>query len=299
MVAGQPLTSNEQSPASVPRHFIHYGLTAWLRTGAVAAFAAVLWCACAGSTAVGRGPAPDQIAGSPGLRIVAGHFVAAGDLGRGANPNLMGQTVEADGVRLRIDAAIADPDDPSGAIVLYRFSRIAADGTATPYCHSGGGLGFPMAGSWSAHGEHFHAPGKFTIACIGSAEARCVALGYRPWATGPDGTSLWDYHQACVRALRADYCGTGHSHGGFGNGLLALYDRLGVRPLQGAAGMSFEAAWGVNGASCVNHIRAPAHMSLRDLTVECANLPKTRLGNSCDERDPALIFTKSPASPRH
>jgi hypothetical protein len=296
MVTRQSLISDEQRPASAPRGFGHHGLTAWLRRGAAAACAAALWCACTGSTAAEHGAAPGQIAGSPGVRIVAGHFVPAGDFGGASRHELVGQTVEADGVRLRIDAVVADPGDPSGDIVLYRFSRIAADGEATPYCRTGNGMGFPMAGSWSADGKHIHAPGKVTIACLGTAEARCVALGYRPWAKGPDGADLWDYHQACVRALRADYCGSGHSHGGFGTGL-ALYDRLGIRPLQGAAGMSFEAAWGANGASCVNHMRPPARMTLRDLGIECANLPKARLGSSCDERGPALIFTKSPVSP--
>ena len=231
------------------------------------------------------------------LRVVAGHFETSGTFGFGSGDGPVGQTIAANGARLRIDAAVADTDDPSGEIVLYRFSRLDANGAATPYCPadaSGRSLGFPMAGSWSPDGAHLRAPGQVSIACLGTAEARCVALGYRPWHRAAGGQDLWDYHQACVRALHADYCGTGQSHGD-ARDPLALYDRLGIQHLRGADGMSFEAAWSANGAACVNHIRAPARMTLKDLRTECANLPKAHLGNSCDEREPALIFTKSPA----
>jgi hypothetical protein len=252
-------------------------------------------CGCAASIGLERGPAPGEIAGNPDLRIVAGHFQTAGGLGIGSGASPVGQTVSVDGARLRIDAAAADPDDPIGEIVFYRFRRLDANGAAAPYC-PGDAFGFPMAGRWTPDGAHVRAPGQISVVCLGSAEARCVGLGYRPWRLAANGSDLWTYHQACVRALRADYCGTGQTHAGAGDAL-ALYDRLGIQPLRAANGMSFEAAWGADGAACVNHIRAPARMTLRDLRTECANLPKVRLGSSCDERDPALIFTKSRASP--
>jgi len=234
--------------------------------------------------------APGGFIANSNLRIVAGHFDSTGNFGLGSD-GPVGRIIEADGMRLRIDATAADPHDGTGEVVLYRFSRLGANGAATPYCE-GGGLGFPMAGVWTA-GVHIRAPGRISVVCLGTAAARCVALGYRPWGIAANGADLWDYHQACVRALRADYCGSGQSHGDQQHGL-ALYDRLGIQPLRAADGMSFEAAWDAHGASCVNHMRAPARMTLKDLRTECANLPKARLGNSCDERDPALIFTKSP-----
>ena len=53
--------------------------------------------------------------------------------------------------------------------------------------------------------------GAVTIACRGAALAKCVEWGYAPWQTH-DGVSLADSHQACTRAVRADYCGNGTPH---------------------------------------------------------------------------------------
>ena len=268
-------------------------LALWLRRGATAALAAVILCGLTVAIGFEHRTRGESIANSD-LRIVDGHFESIGNFGF-ASGGPIGRIVEADGLRLRIDGAAADPRDDTGEVVLYRFSRLDAGGAATPYCQGDpGGMGFPMAGVWTA-GVHIRAPGQISVVCLGTAAARCVDLGYRPWRTAANGADLWDYHQACVRALRADYCGSGQSHGDEQHGL-ALYDRLGIQPLRAADGMSFEAAWDAHGASCVNHMRAPARMTLKDLRTECANLPKARLGNSCDERDPALIFTKSPGA---
>jgi hypothetical protein len=250
------------------------------------------------------GPAPDsgptEISGNPNLRIEAGHFASAQPFGFGsAGDGVVGTVITVAGVRLAIEAVQPDPQDPDHEIELYRFGRLDANNHATAYCPAdaaGQSLGFPMAGSWTADGAHLHAAGQISVACQGSPEARCVHLGYRPWRKAADGTSLWDYNEACARALRADYCGSGLAHSS-AREPLALYDRLGIQNLQIASGMSFEAAWGAYGAVCVNHTRLPASMTLKDLRTECANLPKARLGDSCDERDPALIFTKSTAPP--
>jgi ADYC domain len=264
-----------------------------LRRSATILLAAMALCASTVAIGFDHGAPHGEVIANTDLRIVGGHFESIGNFGFGPD-GAIGRIIEANGMRLRIDAAAADPHDATGEIMLYRFSRLAANGAATAYCQGDdSGLGFPMAGVWRA-GVHTHTPGQISVVCLGTAAARCVALGYRPWRTTADGADLWDYHQACVRALRADYCGSGQSHGDGEHGL-ALYDRLGIQPLRAADGMSFEAAWDANGASCVNHMRAPARMTLKDLRTECANLPKARLGNSCDERDPALIFTKSPS----
>ena len=237
---------------------------------------------------------PRAITGSPGVRIVAGHFVPAGDFGGASRHEPIGQTIEADGVRLRIDAAVAARTIQAATSCSIASAALPPMAKPRPIAAPATGSAFPWREAGAPMGIISTRP-EVTIACIGTAEVR--------WSRsvigrGPRGRTapICRISQACVRALRADYCGSGHSHGGFGTGL-ALYDRLGIRPLQGAAGMSFEAAWGENGASCVNHMRPPARMTLRNLGIECANLPKARLGSSCDERGPALIFTKSPASP--
>jgi hypothetical protein len=250
----------------------------------VAILLAALW-GCADLTGPGPGPNIAAISKDSPLRVVDGHFAAETPFGMADDgESLIGRTIRVGRERLGIAAAMSDPRDPDHEIVLYRFSRLDAGNSA--YC-PGDGLGFPMADK---------PDGPIVIACIGTAAARCVHLGYRPWRKAADGTSLRDYHEACVRALHADYCGSGTSHSGGGEAL-ALYDRLGIQHLHAAAGMSFEAGWDVDGAVCVNHVRPPSPLTLKDLRTECANLPKAKLGNACDERDPALIFTKSPAAP--
>ena len=251
---------------------------------------ATLW-GCAELSGPFQSAGSAEIGDNSGLRVVAGHFEIAGMFGtETADAHLIGREITLGRERLGIAATQPDPQDPTHAIALYRFVRL--DTAHTSYC-PGEGLGFPVAGRL-AIGDA--GGGGISIVCLGTAAARCVHLGYQPWRKAADGTSLADYTDACIRAVRADYCGSGNSHAGQSDAL-ALYDRLGIQHLRAADGMSFEAGWGAYGAVCVNHTRAPARMTLKDLRTECANLPRSRLGNSCDERNPALIFTKSPVTP--
>jgi hypothetical protein len=113
-------------------------------------------------------------------------------------------------------------------------------------------MGFPVSGSWTQDGRHI--PGsKFLLACTAGAIGKCIRFGYKPWKVGPHGERLWDYHQACTRMIRADYCGDGHSwtHNGTE---IDLYDHIGINRRRPDETMSFEAAWGGQGAVCV-HIR--------------------------------------------
>ena len=95
-----------------------------------------------------------------------------------------------------------------------------------------------------------------TFACRDAALAKCVEWGYRPWAS-VDGVSLADYHQACTRAVRADYCGDGvpHTHNGVE---IHVLDELGIQVVEGE--YAVEAEWGPNGAICLDpaHTRLPA-----------------------------------------
>ncbi len=68
------------------------------------------------------------------------------------------------------------------------------------------------------------------------------------------GVSLADYHQACTRMARADYCGNGISHTQDGTEI-DLYDRLGIQQLTKDSGMVFEAAWGKDGAVFIARTR--------------------------------------------
>jgi hypothetical protein len=129
-----------------------------------------------------------------------GAVVVGGDLERGQAAFLIGE------VR-------ADPDDPE--INLYDLSiRDPATNEWMPYCvpdSRGISGGVFLAGSWNDRGEHLH-DGKFSVSCTSGAIGKCVRAGYKPWVRANDGRLMWDYHQACVRAIRADYCGNGVSY---------------------------------------------------------------------------------------
>jgi hypothetical protein len=217
-----------------------------------------------------------------------------------AQEDLVGMVLAvSDDVAVRIDSVERDPGDPEGEIVLYGLSRLdPATGEARNLCRpdpDGRRLGFPLAGVWTADGRHVRSDTRFSLTCTSGTEGKCVRFGYRPWRTRPDGISLWDLHQACTRLLRADYCGDGQPHTRDGT-RIALYDRLGIQPDGPTPGMSFEAAWGPDGAVCVRRVRWPDLLSLDTLAATCPRLTPDRLGPTCGEAADALLFNRAFAS---
>ena len=196
---------------------------------------------------------------------------------------------------LRIDAVERDPRDPRGEVVLYALStRDPATGAWRDLCGpdpDGRRLGFPLAGAAAPDGRHVESPGRFRVTCTAGAEGKCVRLGYKPWRRLPDGTSLAPHHQACVRLLRADYCGDGTGHTRDGT-TVSIYDRVGIQADEPAPGMAFEAAWGPGGAVCVRRTRLPDVLAPDALAASCPRLAG-RLGDACDEGAPALLYGRS------
>jgi hypothetical protein len=111
----------------------------------------------------------------------------------------------------RIDGLRYDLGDPE--ITVHDLSvRDSATSEWRPYCtpDSRGVTGAMfLTGSWDDHGAHLHDAPRFSVACISGAIGKCVRAGYKPWKTMADGRPGWDYHQACTRLIRADYCGDG------------------------------------------------------------------------------------------
>lgn len=112
----------------------------------------------------------------------------------------------------------------------------------------------PVSGRWN-HEQGVPGGGAkiadatvFTFACVGtSAVAKCVSpIGYKPWKT-VNGTSIDPHHQACVRLIRADYCGDGVSHTTDGQ-WVNLYDGVGIQ--QDTEEWVIESEWDENGARC-------------------------------------------------
>jgi hypothetical protein len=212
-------------------------------------------------------------------------------------------TEDTEGRRLtiRIDGLAPDPLDLTGEIMLYALSMSdLATGGWTPLCDpdpDGLSKGFPLAGIWTATGEHVAEPNRFAVTCTSGAIGKCVRFGYKPWATGPDGGSLWDLHQACVRMVRADYCGDGRPQTRSGTPI-NLYDRRGIQRDEPVPGMSFEAAWAPDGAVCVARPRLPDLVTLEELVRACPARLAGHIGPACSEAEAgkapvAVLFNKS------
>jgi hypothetical protein len=104
----------------------------------------------------------------------------------------------------------------------------------------------------------------FTIACrdVG-AVAKCIdRMGYKPWRTAtrctPSGTcadvSLAPYLEACVRMVRADYCGDGTTHTSNGTAIDVI-DNVGLQSRDPAQDWFPEAQWSPTGAVCMSNYR--------------------------------------------
>jgi hypothetical protein len=56
--------------------------------------------------------------------------------------------------------------------------------------------------------------------------------------------------------------------------------------------MTFEAAWGPEGAVCVRHTRLPDVLDSVALAAQCPRLAHS-IGEICDKGAPALLFNRS------
>jgi ADYC domain len=254
----------------------------WIhRLGPLAALPLCLAVAAGGATAQ-ETPAKVEVVGTAFRLTMADGRVLAG-------ADLVGSVLALGGaggtrLRVRIDAVRPDPRDPAGEVTLYVLSvEDPATGAWHDLCApdpDGLALGFPMAGSWTASGEHLSSGGAFSLTCTGGVVGKCVRMGYKPWAAAADGTPLWAYHQACARLLRADYCGDGTGHTRDGTPV-DIGDRLGVQTFDPAPAMDFEAAWGADGAVCVRRVRVPGAASLDELVRACPERLAGKVGEAC------------------
>lgn len=207
---------------------------------------------------------------------------------------------ETSGVLLKLPRFVLNRD-----VQLYRIFATAKDTKlgmkqsfktgGRPLC-SGDNLAIAVPGAWNyrtGSRENPVDPTLVTFACLDAAIAKCIEpVGYRPWAMHPpptgDGSgsdqapvSLAPYHAACVRAMRADYCGTGFSLTRNGTHI-NIYDTIGIQArlselpsidrvfdvpvLQGTKkrgprvtmnldAYQFEAKWSPEGATCIDETR--------------------------------------------
>ncbi|HRI49617.1 MAG TPA: ADYC domain-containing protein [Pseudomonadota bacterium] len=154
----------------------------------------------------------------------------------------------------------ADPQDASCEVLLYTLTATNPEtGKSEDLCEPdqwGQRYATPVYGSWDSTGAHIPSTSKFVFACTSGVIAKCIRWGYRPWKS-VNGRSLADYHQACTRMARADYCGDGTSHTEDGT-LIDMYDALKIQqksPLDPRSLLLFDAAWTPKGAYCVTKDR--------------------------------------------
>ncbi len=101
--------------------------------------------------------------------------------------------------------------------------------------------------------------GWFTLACAGSAAAKMKLMNYGPNSNfdgqGHAATPL--QRQATLKMITADYCGTGTSYTATGTPILWTNASHTVTPDPNTPAGDFEAAWGPNGATCLETPRRP------------------------------------------
>jgi hypothetical protein len=168
---------------------------------------------------------------------------------------------------LKFDNVYVDPTHPNSDVYLYDVSyqqsgnttwkSLCLDSTGNPV------PAIPIRNSWNVQtGARIDDANAVTFACVSGALGKCVRLGYRPWAQATrcansnscTTVSLADYHQACTRMIRADYCGNSVSYTLNGT-LIDVFDDLSPQIQSEAAHWPLEAQWSPQGATCLSDAR--------------------------------------------
>lgn len=152
-------------------------------------------------------------------------------------------------IKLRIDAATAGTA-PNAEAWFYAVSYQTSTGWS-PACGLDANKApiqaVAVAGVWGPVGSDQTAyqasTTQFTLACRTKTIAKCFEMGYKPYK------ALGGQLQACVRLLRADYCGNGTAYTLDGT-TLNLYDNVGVQT--DTQSWLPEAEWNASGATCIN-----------------------------------------------
>jgi ADYC domain len=199
---------------------------------------------------------------------------------------LTGINSQGQSITLKVQDVEPDPKDREGEVYLYTVSY--QNPTTSEWqniCQpdrEGIAEAVPLSGQWNSRGD-YNDNGKVTFACTNSALAKCVRWGYKPWKKF-HGQSLQDFHQACTRMVRADYCGTGVAHTQNGTPI-DFYDRLGIQKRVAKSGMKFEAAWNPDGAVAVSRTRFIN--TLAQIQQDCPERLQSFQAKDAMERDPS------------
>jgi len=153
----------------------------------------------------------------------------------------------------------------------------------------------PLRNSWNeTTGARNDDPNVVTFACTSGVLAHCAQWGYRPWEESTQcdkwekgkknckTVSLADYHQACTRMARADYCGDGTPWTVAGTPI-DIYDHLSPQIESQETTWPVEAEWTAKGAYCLKDIRQQAWKA-DGLYPECPK-PLAKKKDDCGSLD--------------
>jgi hypothetical protein len=103
-----------------------------------------------------------------------------------------------------------------------------------------------------------------------------------------------DYYNACVRLMRADYCGDGRGWTRDGT-LVHLWANFDSGDEGDTPGLSYEAGWTSDGAVCVARTRIPEVLTTEGLRAVCPRLAAVPLCDLNGARHAgAILFNRSP-----
>ena len=163
------------------------------------------------------------------------------------------------GSDLKFHISKVHPRPAGAALPGYDYEVLISDSAGAsdvPLC-AGANLAVPVPGTWDVYGAFTGWTDRFSFVCPEGVVDKCIRWGYRFWEPG-----YAEFHLACTKMARADYCGRGDSHTLDGT-LIDFYDVHGVRGLPGyvdrdpaSKDMVFEAAWRTKGqAVCLSKLR--------------------------------------------
>jgi len=163
---------------------------------------------------------------------------------------------------IRIDNVVQSLTQPDVYFNMVKYKKMPGN-IWESMCKDGGGNpveAIALSSNWDpATGADLEDGNGLTWACRGAALAKCVEWGYRRWSSHSS-TSLKNYHKACTRMVRGDYCGNGTPHTENGTPI-DIADNLGINThdtTAGVGGWEIEAKWGPSGAVCLNNPRKTA-----------------------------------------
>lgn len=153
-------------------------------------------------------------------------------------------------VRLSTDP---NADAPASAPAPTEADPHDASSVTNALCEGNADGAFPILGKVDDSGKYNRDSNTFSFACTKRDIGKCVDFG--GYKTGVPQSGQFDYLQACMRMMSADYCGDGSSYT-VDDTLVWFWDtNYGGADSELPANVKFEAAWGDRGMKCWAHRR--------------------------------------------